>query len=44
MNLTVSSFFDASISPELERNRLQALHSLVSMDTPADEMYNDITR
>ena len=44
MNQTVSSLFDATISPELERKRLQALHSLEVMDTPADEMYDEITR
>lgn len=44
MNPPVSTLLDAAISPELERRRLQALYSLELMDTPSDEMYDEITR
>ena len=44
MNHTVSSLLDATISPELERRRLQILQSMELMDSPSDEMYDEITR
>jgi len=44
MNQNTSSMFDASISFELERRRLHVLHSLEIMDTPSDELFNDITK
>jgi PAS domain S-box-containing protein len=39
-----SRIFDATISPELEQQRLRVLQSLEIMDTPSDELYDDITR
>ena len=32
------------ITPEIENRRLQLLHSLEILDTPVDELYDDITR
>jgi PAS domain S-box-containing protein len=44
MDQVVSQKFSAEIAPDVEAKRLQVLRSLEILDTPIDELYEDITR
>lgn len=41
---TNGSLLNAIISPEIERRRLQTLYALELLDTPAEDLFDEIAR